>query len=206
MGVARDERARLCELFTEVGPDAPTLCGGWETRDLAAHLVIRERRVDAAPGILIKALAGHTERVQRAYATRPWAELVELVRTGPPPFSPLRLLDAQVNTTEFFIHHEDVRRAVPGWEPRPADPRRDGALWTALTRTAKLHFRRSPVGVVLRTPDGRATTARPGPDQVTITGAPGELLLDAFGRAQTRVDYTGPESAVAAARAVRRGL
>ncbi|MBM7775843.1 uncharacterized protein (TIGR03085 family) [Actinokineospora baliensis] len=206
MGVARDERAALCDLFTEVGPDAPTLCGGWLTRDLAAHLVIRERRPDAAAGILIKPLAGHTERVQRGYAARPWADLVELVRTGPPPLSPLRLLDEPVNTTEFFVHHEDVRRAASGWAPRPADPRRDNALWAALARVAKLHFRRSPVGVVLRTPDGRATTARPGPDPVTITGAPGELLLDAFGRAEVVVDHSGPDSAVAAVRELRRGL
>jgi uncharacterized protein (TIGR03083 family) len=45
--LARAERAALCDLFDEVGPDAPTLCAGWTTRDLAAHLVIRERRADA---------------------------------------------------------------------------------------------------------------------------------------------------------------
>ncbi|SER96761.1 TIGR03085 family metal-binding protein [Actinokineospora terrae] len=206
MGVARDERAQLSSLFTEVGPDVPTLCAGWTSRDLAAHLVVRERRLDAAPGILIKALAGHTERVQRSYTARPWSELVELVRTGPPALSPFRLVDEQVNTTEFFIHHEDVRRATPGWEPRPADPRRDNALWAALGRTARFYYRRSPVGIVLRTPDGRAITARPGPDPVTITGEPGELLLDAFGRAKTRIDHTGPQDAVATVRSVRRGL
>src|SRR5690349_13654553 len=88
MGVAKDERNALCDLFTEVGPDAPTLCEGWLTRDLAAHLVLRERRMDAAPGILIKPLAGYTRRVQDGYAARPWAGLVDLVRSGPPRYSP----------------------------------------------------------------------------------------------------------------------
>ncbi|GAA3061844.1 TIGR03085 family metal-binding protein [Actinokineospora globicatena] len=206
MGVARDERAQLSNLFTEVGPDAPTLCDGWTSRDLAAHLVVRERRLDAAPGIMIKALAGYTARVQRSYAARPWPELVDLVRTGPPVLSPFRLVDEQVNTTEYFIHHEDVRRAAPGWEPRPADETRDRALWAALSRTARLYYRRSPVGVVLRTPDGRAITARAGADPVTITGEPGELLLDAFGRTKTRIDHTGPEAAIATVRSLRRGL
>ncbi|GLZ40144.1 TIGR03085 family metal-binding protein [Actinokineospora sp. NBRC 105648] len=208
MGVAKDERAQLSNLFTEVGPDAPTLCEGWATRDLAAHLVVRERRLDAAPGILVKALAGYAERVRAGYAAKPWAELVELVRTGPSGLSPFRIgvVDELVNTTEFFIHHEDVRRAEPGWEPRPADAERDSALWTGLTRTAKLHFRKSPVGVVLRTPDGRSVTARPGTTPVTIVGEPGELLLDAFGRSQARVEFEGSADAVAAVRALSRGL
>src|SRR5882762_622635 len=36
------ERRELCDLFLELGPDAPTLCEGWTTLDLAAHLVLRE--------------------------------------------------------------------------------------------------------------------------------------------------------------------
>ncbi|PPK67476.1 TIGR03085 family metal-binding protein [Actinokineospora auranticolor] len=205
MGVVGDERARLSELFLEVGPDAPTLCDGWTARDLAAHLVVRERRLDAAAGIVIKPLAGHTERVQRSYAAKPWPELVDLVRTGPPVYSPLRLVDDLVNTAEFFIHHEDVRRAAPEWEPRPADAQRDSSLWTNLTRVAKLHYRKSPVGVVLRSGD-RVLTARPGPSPVTITGEPGELLLDAFGRAQARVALDGPPDSVEIVRNLARGL
>ena len=57
---AQTERAALCELFAEVGPDAHTLCGEWTTRDLAAHLVVRERRPDAAIGIIVSKAAGYT--------------------------------------------------------------------------------------------------------------------------------------------------
>jgi uncharacterized protein (TIGR03083 family) len=39
--LAQEERNELCDLMLETGPDAPTLCEGWTTRDLAAHLVIR---------------------------------------------------------------------------------------------------------------------------------------------------------------------
>ncbi len=104
------------------GPDAPTLCGDWTTRDLAAHLVLRERRPDAAAGILISQLAGYTARKQKELTERTeWPDLLELVASGPPLYSPLKLLDPLVNTTEMFIHHEDVRRAASGWQPRKLD-------------------------------------------------------------------------------------
>ena len=48
MSFARDERIALCDLLDETGPEAPTLCEGWRTLDLAAHLVLREHRPDAA--------------------------------------------------------------------------------------------------------------------------------------------------------------
>src|SRR5262245_29178957 len=144
MGVAKDERAALCDLFTELGPDQPTLCEGWQTRDLAAHLVLRERRPDAAAGILIKPLAGYTQTVQDSYARRPWAELVDLVRTGPPVYMPTTIekVDELINAVEFFVHHEDVRRGQPGWEPRKPDADRDAVLWAALSRSARLMLRR----------------------------------------------------------------
>lgn len=208
MTVAKDERRALCDLFDQVGPDAPTLCGDWTTRDLAAHLVVRERRIDAAGGIAVKALAGYTKRVQDGYAAKPWTELVGLVREGPTLLSPFRIgfVDDMVNTVEFFVHHEDVRRAGADWSPRPADGPRDGALWTALGRTSSLMFRKSPVGVLLRAPNGNERTARSGPDRVVVTGEPGELLLFAFGRDQSRVELAGSDAAVAALRATSRGM
>ena len=76
VNVARLERAAICDLFDELGPDQPTLCEGWTTRDLAAHLVTRERRPDAAVGILVKPVSGFTEQVRAAAAKRPFEELV----------------------------------------------------------------------------------------------------------------------------------
>lgn len=207
MGVARDERSTLCDLFTELGPDAPTLCDGWRTRDLAAHLVVRDRRPDAAAGILIKPLAGWTRRVQEGVAGKPWAELVDLVRSGPPRYSPAALgtVDEAINSVEFFVHHEDVRRGQPGWQPRPPDERRDRALWAALSRGARIMLRRSPVGVALRSGE-REVAARRGPNTVIISGEPGELLLFAYGRDEARVEFDGEQSAIAAVRGLTRGL
>lgn len=208
VGVAREERRRLCDLFEELGPDAPTLCEGWRTRDLAAHLVLRERRFDAVPGIGVRALAGYTRRVQDRIAARPWTQLVDQVRQGPPRWSPYAIgrVDDLVNTAEFFVHHEDVRRAQPEWQPRPADPVRDAALWRTVGLIGRVAFRRSPVGVALRRPDGQEIVVRRGPRTVTLVGESGELLLYAFGREAVTLDFKGADSDVAVVRSLRRGF
>lgn len=208
MGLASDERHALCELFDQVGPDAPTLCDGWLTRDLAAHLVLRDRRPDAAAGILIKALAQRTQRIQDSLAAKPWAELVELVRTGPPTWSPFGLpgLSDLVNGAEYFIHHEDVRRGQDDWEPRPPDAERDAALWRTAGMSGRMAYRRSPVGVVLRRPDGATATLHRGPSTVVIKGEPGELLLNVFGRDATRVEFEGDEKSVETVRGLERSF
>ena len=81
---ARVEREALCDLFVAVGPDVPTLCVPWTTRDLAAHLILREHRPDAAGGILISALSGYTSKVQREIARRPWEDLIKTAAPGRP--------------------------------------------------------------------------------------------------------------------------
>jgi uncharacterized protein (TIGR03085 family) len=206
--VAASERHELCDLMGQVGPDAPTLCRSWTTRDLAAHLAVRERRPDAAAGILLPVLAPYTARVQSTIAQRPWPELVDLIRSGPPWWSPCSLpgLDDKVNAMEFFVHHEDVRRAATGWEPRRADPRRAGVLWGLLRRGAWVLYRNSPVGVVLRTPDGSKRTVRDGARSVTVVGSPEELTLHAFGRDEAIVEIQGNPVDVAGFQGSRRGL
>ncbi|MDH6577982.1 TIGR03085 family metal-binding protein [Kitasatospora sp. MAP5-34] len=202
---ARTERQRLAGLLATAGPDAPTLCAGWTTRDLAAHLVLRERRADAAPGIRVKALAGWTAKVQAGYAARPYEELVRVFRSGPPRLSPfaLRAVDEAANTVEYFVHAEDVRRAG-AWEPQQVTAELADALWKRLPLLARFEAgRRTPAQLVLRTPDGRSLTVahKTGPT-VQITGEPGELVLFAFGRGkQADLQADGPAEAVAALRA-----
>ncbi|MGH3751290.1 MAG: TIGR03085 family metal-binding protein [Pseudonocardiaceae bacterium] len=202
--IAASERHELCDLMALVGPDAPTLCEGWTTRDLAAHLVLREGRPDAAGGILLPLLAPYTARVQRSIAQRPWPQLIGLVRSGPPWSLPG--LGDRFSTIEFFVHHEDVRRAETGWEPRPADPRRAGVLWGLLRWGARVLYRNSPVGVVLRTPDGSERTARRGERSVTVVGSPEELTLHAFGRDEAIVEIEGDQVDVAGLLGSPRGL
>ena len=193
-----------------VGPDAPTLCEGWTTRDLAAHLVIREYRPDAAPGILIPFFASHTAKVQDEVAGRnDWDELVEKVASGPPVYSPFKLLDPVANVPEMFIHHEDVRRAQPGWEPRVLEPALASSLRRTLPLMARLTLARVPGRVTLRTPEGKtvltAGSAKSQGPAGVVTGAPAELLLFSVGR-QARVEFDGDAAAVQAVRDAPKGL
>jgi uncharacterized protein (TIGR03085 family) len=208
MSLASAERGALADTLDAAGPDRPTLCEGWTTRDLLAHLLVRERRPWAAPGIVVPVLAPVTERAMRSWADRPWAEAVELFRSGPPLLSPYRIpaVDALANGAEHFVHHEDVRRGEPGWEPRPADTVRDRELWSIVSRTGKLLYRRSPVGVAVAIPGGERRVLLPGPGQVTITGEPGELLLHGFGRSAVKVAVEGGHADVAALSGAPRGI
>lgn len=196
--MAVSEREALCDLFLQVGPDAPTLCEGWDARDLAAHLVVREGRPDAALGIVVKPLAGWTERVQAGATHEDWDELVAKVRRGA-RWWPSRIgsVDAALNGLEYFVHHEDVRRAQPQWQPRDLDPAVQEALWAAVVRRSSLYLRRSPVGVVLANRDGRRVVAKDAEPSVTVTGAPAELVLLMHGRLDhAAVDITGDPDAV----------
>lgn len=155
MTAAQRERAALVESLREHGPDAPTLCEGWTARDLAAHLVVRERRLDAAPGILVPQLAGYTDRVQaHVTATTDWEKLVDMIAAGPPLYSPFKLLDPFVNVAEMFIHNEDVRRAQPAWEPRELDDHLVSALAGQVTNMARMGMRNSPARILTRDPRG----------------------------------------------------
>lgn len=206
MTTAQRERAALVEALREAGPDAPTLCEGWSTRDLAAHLVIREYRPDAMPGIAIPLLAGYTAKVQEQVTeSTPFDEMLQKIASGPPAFSPLKLLDQVANTAEMFIHHEDVRRAKPEWEPRPLDEDTLAALRRTLPIMARLTLSRMPGRVALRTPEGQTLlTAGSGP-AVTVTGEPAELLLFSVGR-KARVDIEGDDATVQAVREAPKGL
>jgi uncharacterized protein (TIGR03085 family) len=206
--VASDERAALIDLLDQLGPDAPTLCAGWRTKDLAAHLLVRERRPDSAPGIVIKPLAGLTERAMRDYVGKPWPELLRMLREGPPAWSPMGIpaVSDRVNLAEFYVHHEDIRRGAPGWQPRPPDARRDAALWKLLGMHGRALYRRSPVGVVLRRPDGAEHVARTGPRTVTIVGEPGEIVLHGYGRNAVQLEFKGEPSAVLSLQRSPRGI
>ena len=207
MSLATRERAALADELDRVGPDRPTLCAGWTTRDLLAHLLLRERRPWEAAGALVPALAAVTERRMSRYRALPWAEGVEMFRAGPQSWSPVRnaRLDARANAFEFFVHHEDVRRGQPGWEPRAADPERDAALWAGVRRLGML-LRKSPVGVVLARPTGERYVARTGPGVVTVVGEPAELVLFVWGRDAVRVELEGDAADVKALQAAPRGV
>ncbi|HEY3879915.1 MAG TPA: TIGR03085 family metal-binding protein [Trebonia sp.] len=200
---AQDERAALAALLEETGPDGPTLCEGWQTRDLAAHLVLRERRPDAAVGVMGGPLAPYTARVQQQFLDRySYQDLVTQFRSGPPRLSPFAItaLDEAANAVEYFVHHEDVRRASAGdWTERELSPAMSELLWKRL-KSARLLLRSAPAGIVLaREHNGKldliiAKTAAP---TVTVTGSPAELTLWSMGRTSaSHVALDGPPGAV----------
>ncbi|HXS66424.1 MAG TPA: TIGR03085 family metal-binding protein [Streptosporangiaceae bacterium] len=219
MTYARDERLELCALLDRTGPDAPTLCAGWRTADLAAHLVLREHRPDAAAGVMGGPLARHTAQTQRKLSKRtPYPKLVEMIRTGPPRFSFFGIpgVDAKANFAEYFVHHEDVRRAQPDWEPRDLSTDLTDIVWSQLSH-ARLMLRKVPVGIEFARDDlgdrpgsqqpgtqpsaqrPVRMTVRPRTPVVTVIGAPAELLMWTFGRTgAARVRLEGAEADVSA--------
>jgi uncharacterized protein (TIGR03085 family) len=207
---SREERLALCALLEETGPDAPTLCEGWTTGDLAAHLVLRERRPDAAGGVVGGPLAGYTARVQKRIRERtPFPDLVRTIRSGPPRLSVMAIpgVDERANAVEFFVHHEDVRRAVPGWEPRQISSGESDMLWHRL-RSARFLLRKAPVGVELARDDIDAgevsadgpcyrVTVKNATPAVTVIGSPAELTMWVMGRTTAaRVRMDGTQAAV----------
>lgn len=194
--------------MAEVGPDSPTLCGDWTARDLAAHLLVRERRIDSMPGIVISAFAGHTEKVRVAATEQQWAHMLGDIESGPPKWSPMFLLDSVANAAEMFVHHEDVRRAVPGWEPRDLPVTDQDQLWRLARMIGRNSYGGCDVTVVFERAgtSERVTVRKRGPQTVVMRGEPSELLLHAFGRDEVHLETEGDETAVAALSGSRRGV
>jgi len=190
ISLARGERLALTELLLQLGPDQPTLCAGWTTRELAAHLMIREHRPDAALGILGGPFSNRYAKVM-AEVTPNFAQNVAKIRSGAPLWSPLRWLDSLANTFEFLIHHEDVLRAQPNWSSRDLSTL-DTRLWRVLKVAARVLTRKRNGTFCLMTPDGRSVGPKDG---VRVVGEPLELLLYLSGRtsaAQVEVLDQGP--------------
>jgi uncharacterized protein (TIGR03085 family) len=207
--LARTERAALCATALQAGEEAPTLCGGWTVKDLVVHLLVRERS-PAAVGIAVSPLSGLTERAYRRMGRHDFRVLVEMLRNGPPALSPYSLpkVDALLNSLELFVHHEDIRRAQPGWVPRVVPASLADSLWKQLRLTARPAFRHAPDGVLLlRAGTDASITAKRGALTVALEGDPVELLLYAFNRkAAARVEIRGDDAAVTRLALAKIGL
>ena len=201
------ERAELCARFNALGPDAPTLCGDWTTADLAAHLVVRERHPLAGPGIVLGGpFERFTDRAMRRELRRGYEAVVDRVRSGPPlvPWG-LPGVRSLLNLNEYFVHHEDVRRAN-GDGPRTDRPELERALRPVVSRMAGVQLWRKRVEVEL-VDDGGATLARRGPRPPRVIGRPGELLLWLNGRGSVAdVAFEGSEDEVSRLWEVDLGL
>jgi uncharacterized protein (TIGR03085 family) len=204
VSLAGHERQTLCDLFEDLGPDAPTLNEGWATADLAAHLYVRDHRPDALPGLVVGLAHGWTARLEaRAKRSMDYGATVRRVRQGPPPWSPFAVPGVADRTGlhEWFVHHEDVRRAN-GSGPRddgPDQQRLDDGVWGIIPAWGPLLARRVKAEVVLVSDDGRRRRIRRKGPKVEVHGRPTELLLELFGRRSVAVtEAIGDEAGVAA--------
>jgi uncharacterized protein (TIGR03085 family) len=205
---AESERRSMADLLGALGPDQPTMCTGWQTRDLAAHVVLRERRPDAAAAMYVPALRGYGKRVHRELAARPYPELVGLVRDRPwwsPVSNPL--VESLTNTTEFFIHHEDIRRGQARWQPRELPPEDQEALWKRAKNLARLRLRRFPAALLVQAPGYGEVATGAGGGTVRLVGAPGELVYFLAGRQRAaRVQIDGPAASTERLRAAKLSI
>lgn len=205
------ERLELCALFDDLGPSAPTLLEGWTTRDLAAHIVLRERDLIAAPCLVLPGpFQRFAERRRVSLANRrDFAWLVARIRSGPPPgFFRIGWVRSLANLNEFFVHHEDVRRAN-GLGPRTLTHDLEAALWRNVRRGSRYLGRRlSDTGLEIEwVGTGEPHTVRRGKPAARLSGTPGELLLYVFGRqAAAQVEVSGPAEAVAAVHRTHFGM
>jgi uncharacterized protein (TIGR03085 family) len=182
------ERSSLSDLLDEVGPDAPTLCTGWNTAALAAHLVSRESSLLAGAGTLGPALAPAGNRAMARALRRSFAENVHRFRRGGMLSQTGRLGEA-LHLLEFVVHREDVRRAQPhpGRQANDgADAVRDAAVFEQLRRRAGRLGRTIPAGIGLLVRSSRhgAIDVRRGPAVIVADGDPVDLALWLFGRAE----------------------
>ena len=200
------ERAALCDSLEKYGPDAPTLCAGWTTLDLAAHLVARETRSDAAVGLVFPPLANHLQKVMDKCKAKGYEPLVAMLRTGPPWMHRTGPL-ATANVNENFVHHEDVRRAN-GEAPRVIDPEMEAILWKMLGFGARMSKKAvKGAALTLHTPDGRERVVSTDGGKVTMTGEVGDLTLYMAGRkGAAQVTFDGDPTAVAIVEAASFGV
>ncbi|MFI6070074.1 TIGR03085 family metal-binding protein [Actinoplanes sp. NPDC051343] len=204
------ERANLSDLLEELGPRAPTLLAPWTARDIAAHLVLRERDSVAGPGLVLPGAWGRlAERRRRALALTDFAGLTATLRSGPPPgFFRIGWVRRIPNLNEFFVHQEDIRRAN-GLGPRVNDPPMDEALWRNV-KAARWFLSRRLRGAGLELQwAGTAdrVRARRGQPVARIAGPPGELLLYLFGRRRAaQVEVSGTDAALQAVHHARFGM
>jgi uncharacterized protein (TIGR03085 family) len=203
------ERAELCDLFLATGPDAPTLCEGWDTCDLAAHLLVRE--TDPRAGVAILGgdrFASLERKLMDGAKAQGYERIVERLRSGP-PLVPWRLpgLRPALNATEWFVHHEDVRRAN-GDGPRADRPDLDAALWSMIRRMGRIMLRKvDGAGVALVAPGHGEVPARGSGPTARVEGGPQELMLFLNGRrSAAQVDITGPDEAQAALAEAKLGV
>ncbi|AKK11312.1 TIGR03085 family metal-binding protein [Corynebacterium uterequi] len=201
MSFSAAERRHLADLMLKVGPDAPTLCEGWTTRDLAAHLYVRENDFFSAAGMFVERLAERLDKAMDEQRRRDFTELVDDWAAGPAGL--WKVLDSKANAVEHFVHYEDVARGAGEIAPRDLSLAAEKELLAGLKRLAPMLMKGSSKPVIL-TPEGhepitvggKRGVAVKGDDVVRVAGPVGEIVLWVFGRDAVKVTVTGDTTGV----------
>src|SRR4029079_5093317 len=155
----------------------------------------------AAVGIVVKPLEKVLDLEMRRGGRQPVHLLSETLRPGPPVWSPYAVpkLDATLNTLEYFVHHEDIRRAQPEWTARDLDAESEKLLWALVRTGGKGLTRSSPVGVTIENATtGSRAVLKAGEPSVVVRGIPSEVTLFVFAsKQQAPVELIGDDADVA---------
>ena len=112
----------------------------------------------------------------------------------------MKPLDKAMNTSEHFIHHEDVRRGGGEAAAREFSRVVENDLMKAAKLMGMLALKSSDIPVVLTPPNhppltlgGGRGVVEHGDRVVRVSGEPGELLLWVSGREAVEVTIDGDE-------------
>lgn len=206
MTFSSSERSALAQTLLDKGPDAPTLCGDWTTRDLAVHLWIRENKPIAQVKSMLPVGGDAVEAETEKALARPYEETVRKWAEGPRALSPWKILDPVANGVEHFVHHEDVLRGhlSPGdpVEERDLEPEHRAYLHRAIKLVAGRAIKADRPVII--DPDGFSRIVindKPGvsPDGeavVRISGGVGEIVMWLLGRDVVNLTISGDDSSV----------
>lgn len=212
MSFASRHRDRLRALLLQKGEDHPTLCEGWNNRDMAVHLYLRETSPRAAVGMFVPAFKSQLEAEETKLATTAFEQIVEKWGRGPKGLHPAKLFDPLMNAAEHFVHAEDVRRGA--WEAAALSQHLaeegygtfdedEQSLDKILKYFGKGMLVASKGAVVFE-----VTAARPinvvdkrgvskdGQDVARVKGHAGEILLWLFGRDMSEVEVHDPRQVI----------
>lgn len=195
---AQVEQQALAATLREVGPEHDTLCAGWRSRHLAAHLYLRAHRPLQALGS-----DGVQELAEACRDRTRYEQVIDDFLAQPQwPWRLNRLgaMDDLTNLVEYVVHHEDVRRAGDDpAQPRTMPPAMTAAIWSKFARMSSVFYLPAPVGVLLTVPrqPQQQVRVRPGADPVRIVGTPTEQALFAMGRrSQAQIELRGSTAQV----------
>jgi hypothetical protein len=186
-----------------------SLLAPWTTRDIAAHLILRERDHLAGPGLILPgAWSRFAQRRQTALARRDFPWLTATLRSGP-----RRASSAPDGCAGWRASTSSSSTTRTCAEPTAAAPGRTSPRWTrpcGATSGAGAGSSRGGCTARALSSSGRGParpSARRGEPTARIAGPPGEMLLYLFGRQQAaQVEVSGPDAAVQAVRSARFGM